>query len=229
MIPNPFPGCFIAFEGIDGCGKSRQFEKVANFFRDDYEKAPPQIFKSIVVQGTKEPGKERFWGAEIYKDLYRADGLHATNPFGFQAWYACDSKENLREVIIPALRCGCIVLTDRFRPSMVYGARTFSEIPALMLLNQAIIGEDFIWPDVIFIFDVTIETATKRLAQSGKLLDGHENRKVFLEQVRDNYLNFGTTYPNCHIINGERSPEEIFDEILSVAIEAVKSKPGSMV
>jgi len=27
MIPNPYPGIFIVFEGIDGCGKTEQLER----------------------------------------------------------------------------------------------------------------------------------------------------------------------------------------------------------
>lgn len=229
MIPNPFSECFIAFEGIDGCGKSEQFKLVLGFLRTSFVEEMRKIRKSFVVKETKEPGKERFWGAEIYKDLRKANGLHVTNPHGFQAWYACDSKENLRKNIIPSLRCGCTVLTDRFRPSMVYGAQAPRDIPALMFLNQSIIGEDFIWPDAIFIFNIAAQTATERLERSGKLLDRHESKIALLERVRNNYLAFGTTYPNCYIINGERTPEKIFGEILPIVIAAIKSKPGSTV
>ena len=28
MIPNPYPGIFIVFEGIDGCGKTAQLNRV---------------------------------------------------------------------------------------------------------------------------------------------------------------------------------------------------------
>ena len=31
MVSNPFPGIFIAFEGIDGGGKSTQFIRAKNF------------------------------------------------------------------------------------------------------------------------------------------------------------------------------------------------------
>ncbi len=229
MIPNPFPGCFIAFEGIDGCGKSEQFKMMVVYLRTIFEKEMKKIGKCFVVKETKEPGKERFWGAEIYRDLHKTDGLHKTNPFGFQAWYARDSKENLRKNIIPSLECGCTVLADRFRPSMVYGARFSYETMALMLLNQAIIGEDFIWPDAIFIFDIAVKTAVERLKQKGRILDGHENEKTLLERVRHNYLAFGATYPNCHVIDGGGSPEEVFNKILPIAIAAIKSKSGSVV
>lgn len=220
MIPNlPSWGKFIVFEGIDGCGKTTQLLRTYHYLHD----------RKLPVRKTKEPNKSGIWGAQIDEELAQPDGLHKTDPFGFQTWYACDSKENLREAVIPALRARCVVLSDRFRPSMVYGAKDASEILALMLSNQIIIGEDFIWPDVILIFDVSVETAIKRLEQKDRTLDEHENKKALLEQVRANYLAFAKMYPNCHIIDGEKTPEEIFNEILPIITKVIKPKPRLVV
>ena len=35
MIPNPFPGCFIAFEGVDYCGKFTQLHKVMSWLEEN--------------------------------------------------------------------------------------------------------------------------------------------------------------------------------------------------
>lgn len=225
MIPNPYPGTFIVFDGIDGCGKSEQLGKTARFLKKDFRRSLPKG-NCLVVKETKEPSKDRFFGKRIYEDLARAGGLHEIDPFGFQAWFACDSKENLEDNIIRFLRCGCVMLSDRFRPSMVYGARNISEIPVLMLLNQSIIGASFIWPDAVLIFDVTVETAIKRLGQKGRILDGHESKKTLLERVRNNYLLFAKMYPNCHIIDAEEPPDRVFEKILPIVLATIKSKPG---
>ncbi len=213
MIPNPYSGRFIALEGIDGCGKSKQFEQLVRWL----------IQRRATVIGTKEPDKKGVWGSQIYKDLANPNGLNQTDPFRFQMWYACDSKLNLREVVIPRLRAGCNIVTDRFRPSMVYGAQTVKEIAKLMLMSQTILGEDFIWPDATLIFDVSVETAIRRSREKNRDLDEHERAEV-LTRVRLNYLYFSSAYPGCHVINGERSPEEVFEEVKFVIAPVLKLK-----
>lgn len=213
MIPNPYSGRFIALEGVDGCGKSKQFEQLVKWLRQ----------RKVTVMETKEPNKKSCWGSRIYEDLASPNGLNQTDPFRFQMWYACDSKLNLREAVIPRLRAGCNMVTDRFRPSMVYGAKTVEEIAKLMAMNQSVLGEDFIWPDATLIFDVSVETALQRLREKNRDLDEHERTRV-LTRVRQNYLYFSSAYPGCHVINGERSPEEVFEEVKFVIAPMLKLK-----
>lgn len=228
MIPNIYPGCFFVVEGVDGCGKTEQFKRLLEYLRT----------KRDAVIGTKEPGKDRFYGAEIYRDLYDPDGLHKTDPFRFQMLYAMDSKEHLIKKVIPRLRAGCNIVSDRFRPSMVYGIRppypewlrSVSGPPAnrivmdeLMKMNQMIIGEDFIWPDVIFIFCIPDIVAIQRLEKQGKILDGHENLAV-LNAVSRSYGTFGSIYPNCHLINGDGKPESVFEDVKKIVELTLESR-----
>ncbi len=116
--------------------------------------------------------------------------------------------------VIPSLQTGEIVLMDRFRLSLVYGAKDPSEMPRLMELNRAIIGENFIWPDLALIFDVNVETALQRSRAKNIELDEFEKAKT-LERVRQNYLAFPAVFPNsnCRIINAAGSPEEVFNTV----------------
>jgi thymidylate kinase len=232
MIPNIYPGYFFVVEGIDGCGKTEQFKKLLDYLRA----------KRSTAIGTKEPGKNRVYGAEIYRDLHDPNGLHKTDPFRFQMLYAMDSKEHLRSEIVPRLRAGCNVVSDRFRPSMVYGVRPphpewFRNVlnrpsptekarivlSKLMEMTQAIIGEDFIWPDAIFIFDVPDTVAIQRLKEKGKILDGHENLAV-LNATRMSYGIFGSIYPNCHLIDGNRDPESVFEDVRKIVELILESR-----
>jgi len=98
---------------------------------------------------------------------------------------------------------------------MCYGAKNKDDIRELMAINERIIGEDFIWPDTILIFDVSPETCIERLKQKGRKLDEHEKLEV-LKRVRDNYLDFATMYRNCHVINGESYLEIIFESVKKI-------------
>jgi thymidylate kinase len=92
-----------------------------------------------------------------------------------------------------------------------------------MTMHGMIIGEDFIWPDAIFIFDVSTETSIARSRLKGRKLDGHETTAV-LKRVRENYKFFAKTYPNCHVIDGERTPEEIAADVQNIILPILESK-----
>ena len=239
MIPNPHPGIFIAFEGIDGCGKTVQLGRTEAWLNSftglGCSEGRILSTKKFFIKLAKEPGKERFYGKKIYADLTNknADALHKKDPYGFQAWYACDSRENLMENIVPALQTGSVVLCDRFRPSMVYGVQTLgdqqtlSEVSALMALNQAIIGNDFIWPDLILIFNIAVDAAIQRLKNKNKDLDEYEKSAV-LTIVRKNYLLFDERYPNCRIVNGEKTEEGVFEDVKKLVLPVIEAKGGSL-
>jgi dTMP kinase len=202
MIPNPYSGAFLVIEGIDGCGKSEQVERLSSWISDIKNNSLVKVTK------TKEPDRNSTFGRKIYADLNNPNGLHVTDPIGFQRWYSCDSRMNLRRSVLPELRLGNIIISDRFRPSMVYGARNELEIEELMRINEAIIGEDFIWPDAVFILDVTVESAIQRLKQKSRKLDGHE-KIVVLARVKELYKKFKVQYPNCYLIDAEGDIDKI--------------------
>ena len=210
-IPNPFRGIFFAFEGMDGNGKTEQIKRTVAWLRQlTIGRRQP------VVAEVKEPGRDRNVGATIYRDLEgRGANFHTDNLSAFQKWYALDSRENMVKNILRRLEVGSIVIADRYRPSLVYGARGPEEIGDLVLINQIIMGEHFIWPDAILIFDVSEETAIERLKKKGRNLDGHEQRAV-LERVRENYKFFAMTYANCCLIDGEGPPEQVFEEVRGI-------------
>ena len=204
---------------MDGNGKSEQKKRIVAWLRQ----LPIKGRQSVVVEA-KEPGRERDVGAAIYRDLEgRGDNLHSENPFAFQKWYAFDSKENMVRNVLRNLEVGNIVIADRYRASLVYGAQQTEEIAALVLMNQIIMGERFIWPDAVLVFDVSVETAIERLSKKGRTLDGHE-KKAVLERVRRNYRFFADAYANCHLIDAEGPPEQIFEEVKGIVWPMSKQK-----
>lgn len=211
MIPNPFPGKFIVFEGIDGCGKTKQLEKTATWLGG----------LKLPIFTTKEPNKKGDWGSRIYQELENPKGLHKTDPFGFQTWYACDSKENLHNSVIPHLRAGCPVLSDRFRLSLCYGAEDSSDFLALMEMNQRIIGEDFIWPDLALVFDVDVDNAIARLKAKGRDTDAFEERGKLSRVIR-RYQDFACAYKNCVIVDADDTEEEVFKEVQNLIKKLLK-------
>ena len=234
MIPNAYPGKLFAFEGMDGCGKTMQLEMTDDWLRN-LKQNPRHNF---VVKREKEPGKERFWGGRIYQELNTPGGLHTTNPYGFQAWYARDCKDHMPNTI-RNLGVGSIVLMDRYRLSMVFGIppqlsspdAKIKALDELMKLNQAIVGEHFIWPDASLIFDVPVEIAIARLKikfeKAGRGTFDEYEKAGKLEIVRSNYQLFAGTYPNCHIVPADGTPEEVFEKVKLIIEPIVWQIPSS--
>lgn len=222
-IPNPYPGIFIVFEGIDGCGKSEQLKRTYGWLNSN-----DSPLRHCRIEQTKEPNKSRHYGKKIYQDLAdrSEQALHKRDPHAFQTWYARDSKEHLAELVIPSIQAASVVLSDRFRPSMVYGAQEPAEIPILMARNREIIGEDFIWPDLVIVLDIAVDAAIGRLKEKNRELDEHEKSEV-LHRVRQNYLHFALMYSNCHVVGAEEPIEEVFARVKQLVLETLEFRANS--
>jgi dTMP kinase len=101
------PGLFIAFEGIDGAGKSTQLKLLAARLRE----------QGKAVLETAEPGGTSV-GLQIRRIL-----LDTANPelsaIAELLLLFAGRAQNVEEVILPALDQGLIVLCDRFTDSTI--------------------------------------------------------------------------------------------------------------
>lgn len=226
MIPNNHKAKFIIFEGIDGSGKSSQYDLLRKHLASNYPNLPAVY--------PKEPDKNRPIGNEIYQILkgqHSAYQLDKMRPYHMQAFYIEDRMFNYRENIIPALQRGIHVIQDRgVASSFCYGAKSPDEFYDFMGLHDRVFSAaqvPFIWPDLILIFDIPAETAIKRMTKAGKIKDGFEQKKK-LELVRSNYLAFAKKYPNCVVVDGKPSGEKIFKKtfsIVSVVLNKINKNP----
>src|ERR1043165_4653825 len=95
---------FITFEGIEGSGKTTQLNRLAAVLRERG--------RSVVV--TKEPGGTRL------ADRIRAillDSGNVIDPVAELFLFAASRRQNVMEVIRPAILRGDVVLCDRFTDS----------------------------------------------------------------------------------------------------------------
>ena len=99
-IEHKGPGALVAFEGIDGTGKSTQIRLLAESLRD----------MGHTVQLTREPTDGPV-GQRI-RELY-ASRAEVTQEEELQL-FIDDRRQHVAEIIQPALAAGRIVLTDRY-------------------------------------------------------------------------------------------------------------------
>jgi len=101
MLKNTNKGKFIVFEGLDGSGQSTQAGLLKDFLLE----------KGYEVILTKEPTIESEAGRKIRKVLDKKLNL---SPKELQELFAQDRKEHLENIIIPALKQGKMVISDRY-------------------------------------------------------------------------------------------------------------------
>lgn len=194
-------GLFITFEGADGCGKSTQMQKLATYLNE-------HGYETVL---TREPG-----GCEISERIRDVvlDIRHKGMSSECEALlYAASRAEHVRQVIIPGVEGGKIVLCDRFLDSsFAYQARGRE------------LGDDFIRqinapamaivPDRTLLFVGDQQVVLKRL-RSGENLDRIEVEKdEFFRRVYEAFEEIHEANPErVHRIDSNRTIDEIFADV----------------
>ena len=197
------PGHFISFEGIDGSGKSTQARALAAILGPDtlLTREPggspgAEEIRKLVLTG--EPGR---WSAETELLLFTAA-----------------RRDHLERTIRPALDAGRTVITDRFADSTrVYQGATRGDLRRTVdQLHALMIGTE---PDLTFIIDMDPAVALQRGLARGSGEDRFEDFGLdFQRTLRDGFHALAQDFPNrCHLIDGNRQPDEIAAEIAAIA------------
>jgi dTMP kinase len=143
-------GRLIAFEGIDGAGKSTQLRRLAAALRAG----------GCDVVETREPTGGP-WGRRI-RGMARSGARVA--PEEELRWFVEDRREHVAQVLRPGVARGAIVLTDRYFLSTVayQGARGLD--PERLLAEAE---AEFPLPDLALVLDVDPEAGLARVAERG--------------------------------------------------------------
>jgi dTMP kinase len=195
----------IAFEGVDGCGKSTQARILAD---------------SIGALLTYEPGDTSL-GAGLRQLMLHSEG--ALTPRAEALIVAADRAQHVDEVLSPALTAGRWVVTDRFDGSTLayqgFG-RGLDEHELRSMLGFATAG---LHPDLSLLLDVPLEVARARVAASEpdrlERLDA-----AFHERVAQGYRSLALAEPDRWVtVDGSGTVEEVAASIA----DAVATRLGS--
>ena len=196
LVPShPHRGRFITLEGLDGCGKSTQLEKLAAALR-------AQGFPVVV---TREPGGTPT--GEKIRHLLLDSSTSGLTPLAELALMFASRAQHIQEVIQPGVAEGRIVLCDRFTDSTeAYqgGGRKLGSQPILSL-HRILCGD--LQPELTILMDsdvtASVERARRRnradAARNGRAKHD-ENRfeqesRAFFARVRGAYLAIAAREP----------------------------------
>ncbi len=216
-------GKFITFEGLDGCGKSTQLEKLA-------KKLKAQGL-SVVV--TREPGGTPT--GERIRQLLLDTRTSALTPLAELALMFASRAQHIKEVIQPGLAEGRIVLCDRFTDSTeAYqgGGRKLGTEPVLEL-HRILCGG--LQPDFTILMDSDVATSVARARRRNKVIQAgsrkaerdegrfEQESRAFFGRVRQAYLAIAAREPHrVALVNARGTPEETHKLIMEMARRKLK-------
>lgn len=199
-------GKFITIEGLDGCGKSTQLEKLAKALRAE----------DVSLVMTREPGGTAM--GENIRKLVLDTGTAHLSPMAELALMFASRAQHIGEVIQPALLEGKLVLCDRFTDSTeAYqgGGRKLGSEPVLAL-HRILCGN--LQPELTILMDSDVAASVDRArrrnlgrASGHKRWEGDENRfeqesRAFFTRVRNAYLAIARREPQRVALIDARGP-----------------------
>jgi dTMP kinase len=200
------PGCLIAFDGIDGAGKTTQVALLMSFFTSI----------NLPVIQSKEPTNGP-WG-RIIRESAAKRRLPLTEELNA---FIEDRKQHVRELILPTLEKGQTVILDRYYFSTIaYQGARGNDIPDLIEQMHAIAPE----PDAAIILDVPPEMGLYRVSHKrGDIPNTFENIEG-LTQSRRIFAQLAADSPNVLKIDATQSISAVRQMILKGLFDGLLRK-----
>lgn len=195
-------GILIAFEGIDGAGKSTQARKLSQYLKD-------KGYQSILLH---EPSNSRY-GLKLKESAL--NGRH--DPHEELKYFIEDRKLDVQNNIKPALEANKIVIMDRYYFSTIaYQGAAEINIDHIRKLNEKFAPR----PDLTIILDVAPTIGLSRIQNHRNDSPNHFEKREYLEKVRQFFKKMED--PSVQIIDGARDVNKVSEEIINMVLNILK-------
>lgn len=205
-------GFFISLEGGEGAGKSTQHKRIVDWLSN----------QGRTVLETREPG-----GTKVSEQIRQV--LLDTRNAGLDAMaelllmFAARSQLT-REVILPALTEGKVIVCDRFADaSYAYqgGGRQLGSDTVAIVERLVLEG---LQPDLTLLFDIPVETGMRRVASRGEADRFEVESILFFERVRAAYLERASGDPQrFRVIDASQDEATVWHQVRSILEENIGS------
>ena len=203
-------GCLIAFEGIEGAGKSTQLRRAAAALRE----------RGITVVETREPGGTAI-GVELRRIAMRVSDPHPA-PLTELLLYLADRAQHLAEVITPAIARGAVVLSDRFSASTIayQGFARQLDIDTVSRLDAIV--RSGVAPACTILLDCPVAVGLHRAEGDDRF---HREQLEFHERVRRAFLSLAEQDPDRYCVLDSTAPtEQIHQEVMAAILRCLQSR-----
>jgi dTMP kinase len=193
-------GAFICIEGLDGCGKTTQAKLLVKKMR-----------KSHNAVYTAEPSRGKI-GAFIRKScLYGEKRLSSVVE---ALLFAADRLEHVENEVLPALRQGRLVVSDRY----VYSSLAYQGAAGLSLEWIEKINEHAPRPDFAIFIDVDPKIVMQRLKPNKSVMENLATQR----KVREVYLKY-VAKGELTRIDGDKPTKEAAEALSAVVLKFLKN------
>lgn len=205
-------GIFIVLEGIDGSGTTT----VGRMLESELKT------KGINAHYTFEPTSGPI--GSLIKNIL--SGRIVANSkwnmrYGFDQrsvalLFAADRLDHIFSEIEPLLKHGYVVISDRYKYSSYAYQSLFVDSIWVREINRFAIE-----PDLIFFLDVDVDVGLRRVGRRGSVKEIYE-KKNLLKRARMNYLADIRRYRYSHIIDADRTLDEVYLDIREILSSTLK-------
>lgn len=196
-----WPGYFVVLEGIDGTGKSTLARALGEAIQA----------KGIEAVVSFEPTRGPH-GLEIRR--LATEGREGVSAEEEIALFVADRKEHLRDLVLPSLEAGKVVILDRYYYStMAYQGAKGADPAAIEREHRSFAPE----PDLLIILELDVPTALERVQASRGDEPDHFEGKDYLGKVAEIFDT--VRHPNLLRLDARRPTSDSVQSILG-AMEA---------
>ena len=206
---------FIVFEGVEGCGKSFQSNKLFNNLKK----------KKISTILTREPGGTET--AELIRNLILKDYFKKLKKDKFDKYtdtllYLAARNEHVKNKIIPSLKKKKVVICDRFIDStiayQVYGKKV--NFKFINNIHKIILGK--LKPNLTFVLKVSPKVSKKRLKKR-KSKNRYDNfPQSFYDKAQKSFLKISKNKKNYFVLESSLNDNSLEREILKITLRKLR-------
>lgn len=205
LCPGAVPpeGAFLSMEGLDGCGKTTQMDRLT----DTLDRYGYEVIRS------REPG-----GCPISEKIREIilDPLNAEmTPMTEAILYAASRAQHTAEVIRPAIAAGKVLLSDRYVDSSVAYQGSGRDLGVQTILDLNSYAQGGLWPMATIFLDVPSGESIRRRLSSSEPDRIEREKAEFFVRIEQSYRELIARDPDRFLCvkASDRTREEIADEV----------------
>ncbi len=209
MLESPSSGVFICVEGIDGSGKTTHSRLLVGYLCS-------LGFDAVY---TTEPTRYSLPGRRLRESFFYPERLPVEEEFKL---FLEDRIIHLRDEVIPMLKDGKIVVTDRYYFSSVayQGARG---LDWNFILEENL--KVSIVPNIVLLLDLPIDEAIARISAEREEGVNTFEKKENLQKVSEIYFKLAEKFPDLiHVMNVNKSIQEVEDDLQKFIVEYLEKR-----